>query len=318
MTWLFRRVASQKSGNPNPRQADAPSRIVLHTTETRSTIDELAGQLEWPYHVLVDIKRRDVAQLISLDNTAYALRATWPHNNQPLGFQTNHMGRHCAQVAIVGTMANEMHLLNADDLRWFAAAVMAPIMHATGVPNEWVEMVGTETGQILASTSSPYRMKLRSGDPDEPDWETLHGVCGHQHVPGQDHWDPGNLDEAALRLTIIDEALAPPTGGNSVIAHVVAKGETLWGIAMRYGSTVAAIATENRLPPPYELSVGQRLRIPITAPEPVPEPDPKPPLIDKEALLLATAAKLEAASTSIDQAKQILAEATPAQKPAAP
>ena len=44
--------------------------------------------------------------------------------------------------------------------------------------------------------------------------------------------------------------------------HVVRKGETLWRISQRYGTTVEAIAYANRLSDPTQIPVGQRLWIP--------------------------------------------------------
>jgi soluble lytic murein transglycosylase-like protein len=49
------------------------------------------------------------------------------------------------------------------------------------------------------------------------------------------------------------------------VVHVVASGENLTGIARRYGSTIAAIATANGLANASYIRVGQRLTIPGTA-----------------------------------------------------
>ncbi|RMF59089.1 MAG: hypothetical protein D6746_08790, partial [Bacteroidetes bacterium] len=30
------------------------------------------------------------------------------------------------------------------------------------------------------------------------EWNKFSGVCGHQHVPDNDHWDPGKLDAVTI------------------------------------------------------------------------------------------------------------------------
>lgn len=50
-----------------------------------------------------------------------------------------------------------------------------------------------------------------------------------------------------------------------MIIHVVSSGETLAGIARRYGSTVSRISAVNELPDPNQLLAGQSIVIPIAA-----------------------------------------------------
>jgi LysM repeat protein len=71
----------------------------------------------------------------------------------------------------------------------------------------------------------------------------------------------------------------PPASGSPVPGgeeqyHVVAPGETLYRIALNYGSSVDAIAGANRIPYPYLIQAGQQLIIPAygTYPEPPPPP----------------------------------------------
>ncbi|MGA9347323.1 MAG: LysM domain-containing protein [Anaerolineae bacterium] len=60
-------------------------------------------------------------------------------------------------------------------------------------------------------------------------------------------------------LTISAEAPAVPTGGK---IHVVQPGENLFRIALRYGTTVEAIAVANGISNVHLIYSGQRLRIP--------------------------------------------------------
>lgn len=64
----------------------------------------------------------------------------------------------------------------------------------------------------------------------------------------------------------------PPAGSTS---HTVVRGDTLFGIAQRFGVTVEAIKTRNKLTT-TALSVGQVLHIPVTAPAPTPPPPVTP------------------------------------------
>jgi LysM repeat protein len=47
----------------------------------------------------------------------------------------------------------------------------------------------------------------------------------------------------------------------NVNVHVVAKGDTLYSIANRYGKALSQLIRWNKLQPPYTLSIGQRLRL---------------------------------------------------------
>jgi murein DD-endopeptidase MepM/ murein hydrolase activator NlpD len=57
-----------------------------------------------------------------------------------------------------------------------------------------------------------------------------------------------------------DGSTNPPTVGTTI--HVVQRGETLFRIAMQYGTTVEAIADANGISDPRYITVGQRLLIP--------------------------------------------------------
>jgi LysM repeat protein len=63
------------------------------------------------------------------------------------------------------------------------------------------------------------------------------------------------LGQALVLLVIASVAQARD------IVHIVAKGQTLGSIAQRYGTTVRAIQTDNRLPDDRQLYPGQKLRI---------------------------------------------------------
>jgi len=70
---------------------------------------------------------------------------------------------------------------------------------------------------------------------------------------------------------------APSVPSGSI--HVVQRGDTLSAIALRYGTTVAALMAANRLANPNFIYVGQRLAIPSGVATPTPAP-PTPPVAD--------------------------------------
>ena len=76
--------------------------------------------------------------------------------------------------------------------------------------------------------------------------------------------DPNRIF-AGQRLRLSGKPEAEPTapsGEPAAVVHVVASGETLTGIARRYGSSIAAIAAANGIGNPSYLRVGQQLTIP--------------------------------------------------------
>jgi murein DD-endopeptidase MepM/ murein hydrolase activator NlpD len=65
----------------------------------------------------------------------------------------------------------------------------------------------------------------------------------------------------ALVVTAIPTR-APVLAADCAVSHTVVSGDTLSSIALKYNTTVAAIAAENSLKEPYTLQIGQVLCIP--------------------------------------------------------
>ena len=160
-------------------------RLVIHTTEGRSVAGALAayGKSGCYPHFTVRYETNERFQHVPLSRSATAMR------NLSGGVETNRL--HAVQVEVVG-MAAESHLWTPDELQWFAQYVVAPIREQ--VPFQLVapRFVGQESGTI-ATTTAPQRFS-------HAEWQAFNGVCGHQHVPENHHWDPGRLDvESILR-----------------------------------------------------------------------------------------------------------------------
>lgn len=155
-------------------------RGVLHTTETDSytpSTKDYYGRDVWP-HATIGIKdgRGHIWQHIPINRAARALK------NAAGGVETNNT--HAIQCEIVWraqnapTMPDELLTAIATWMRWVEASV--------GVQPVAARFYGPGEGIVVASSTSPARMS-----PDQ--WHAFNGWCGHQHVPENDHWDPGAI-----------------------------------------------------------------------------------------------------------------------------
>lgn len=164
-------------------------KFVWHTSESApGSIDAivremLAKQHTDVYHAMVDPSTRRRAQVLPLNVAASALA-------HPPEVQTNHDG--AIQVCIIGR-AHDMPDLSPAALAWLGTDVLAPISRL--VPELQIDVAarfyGDTAGFTIASASARQRMAPQF-------WDNFNGQAGHQHVPGNDHWDPGALDVAAI------------------------------------------------------------------------------------------------------------------------
>jgi hypothetical protein len=160
---------------------DSPWRGVLHTTEgdTYAAARSAYGAGVAP-HFTVSFEGGTFRawQHISLDRAARALM-------HPQGtVETNRL--RCIQIEIVAHAASSGTLQHQylDGI----GKLMRWIESNTGIPRRaGVQFHGSGEGITLAVTNSPIR--LSPGD-----WSSFSGWCGHQHVPVNDHWDPGAID----------------------------------------------------------------------------------------------------------------------------
>ncbi len=113
-------------------------------------------------------------------------------------------------------------------------------------------------------------------------------------------------------------ALVPPEERISFMEHAVARGETLGGIAGRYGVRLADLQAANGNVDPRRLQIGQRLVIPVAGsrggpPSVVaaaPPPAPVDPRGDEEAIRAAEAqAEAVVAASALEPVRTTLAEA---------
>jgi len=179
-----------------PRRGDAPSRIVIHTTETNVLPGYRSGGSAPHFTIGVGdpgsltgepLGAVRVWQHVSLDRTAYALR-------HPRGtIETNHMGAHCVQIECVTYVGDQP----AHGIVGNRGKFPAPLFEAlAGLVREIVSTIdGVDLSQFpdtwSATGSSGERAPQRMS---ASEWEAFGGICGHQHVPHNSHWDPGEFD----------------------------------------------------------------------------------------------------------------------------
>lgn len=174
-----------------------PPRLVLHTTEGGGTVQSLANFYKsstyWP-HFTADIVNRVLAQHLPLSVGGRALshsRAT----------ETNRA--HCIQVEIIGR-ASESPSWTHDQVSWLGSA-LDPVFVALGIHRNAPTFVAGGAGENAAQRMT------------DAQWSAFNGVCGHQHVPQNDHYDPGAFDV----LTFLNATGPTPPPKDAVMPQYV-------------------------------------------------------------------------------------------------
>lgn len=184
-------------GGGTPVSSDGPTVVVLHTTETKNPASYAGTEPHF------EVSPSNTIQYVSLANTAKALY------NAPGGVETNRRRGRIIQIEIVGYAGSiadisDAHLDRiAEVLRFVRAQLPFPL---AGPPQGFH---GADEGiyPYIASEGSPIRFSFAA-------WEAFGGICGHQHVPENDHWDPGHFPLARLlqRLGATSQPPPPSTG----------------------------------------------------------------------------------------------------------
>ncbi|MYV77804.1 hypothetical protein GT352_28305 [Streptomyces sp. SID1046] len=161
---------------------NAPPRVVWHTTEGSSgtsaafhgTADYLMEENYEP-HILYDPITDQLGQFGPLNQSAKALANAG-------SVRTNRTGRVCIQIEVMAKAGTPFtgYWRPGKNFRALLRAI-----RSWGVPDEW------PAGRLAQSYSddSPRPLTI---------WQTRGGHYGHSNIPGNDHWDPGAIDTAAL------------------------------------------------------------------------------------------------------------------------
>jgi hypothetical protein len=171
------------------RTPSAPWRFVGHTIEAPadattggwSTVDGIrntAIKHRTPPHLWAWPAKNWVGQTVPLDLSAYALR------HEAGDPETNHA--HAIQLELLGFAGDDPYTRWAD---WIGERVLGPVI-AAGVPIN-VAHTARSDGSAAYGESGSVRMSWAQ-------WAAFDGICGHQNVPGNVHWDPGRADYARI------------------------------------------------------------------------------------------------------------------------
>jgi hypothetical protein len=150
--------------------------VVLHTTEgstIEGAISALDRQNSWPQFMACPRTGRRI-QAIDSSLAGKAL------SNKSGGVETNR--ENTIQIEIVG-FAHQSQDWSDEWYDWLAE-ILEPIMDHHGIGKYGPTFYGQGAGFVLATANARQRMSFDQ-------WNEFGGVCGHQHVPENDHWDPG-------------------------------------------------------------------------------------------------------------------------------
>ena len=214
---IFLPIAEKKTyadhAGRTPRRADAPSRIVIHTTETARLPGYRHGSVAPHFTIGVghagSLPNEEpgevrIWQHISLDRTASALR----HNKGTI--ETNHMGAHCVQIECITYIGDQKKAGIVGNKGKFPEALSKAL---AGLVKEITDALGDININVFPeswSSSGSYGEDAPQRLTDD-EWEGFNGICGHEHVPNNTHWDPGAFDIKGL-LAFIGSGAAVTAG----------------------------------------------------------------------------------------------------------
>ncbi|MGW1258447.1 peptidoglycan recognition protein family protein [Streptomyces sp. NPDC002513] len=179
-----------------------PNVIVLHTTEGGSWPDYSGGSVAPNFTV----KGGQVRQHFAANESSRALV------NKSGGVQTNTLN--VIQIELVGTCERGgpgLYWPNASDadlkpladlVRWLTQQYPIPLMSTSKPWLAYPSSYGSKNGQ---------RMNFA-------EWTNFRGICGHQHVPENDHGDPGNFPIDRLIALVKGGKPAPSKPSSGIVA----------------------------------------------------------------------------------------------------
>ena len=174
-----KRITNPRSGGGS--YLDAPWRFVFHTIEgepTAAGFQRLAAEHTNTPHLWAMPSADLLLQTVPLNRSAYALA-------RPGSVQTNRL---CAIQVEMWGFAAKMGQMDQRTIEWLADRLLGPVAKLVPINLDHVRPTG---GVSCYGRNSGCRMT-----PEQ--WQVFDGVCGHQHVPDNEHWDPGDAPLRAI------------------------------------------------------------------------------------------------------------------------
>ncbi|WP_369186482.1 peptidoglycan-binding protein [Streptomyces sp. R08] len=202
-----------------------PNVIVLHTTEG-SSFPSYDGGASAPNFT---VKGTSVRQHYAANESSRALV------NAKGGVETNTLN--AVQIELVGTCAKGgpgLYWPNATDADMKGLVDLVKWLTTTypGIP-----LVATSKPWLAYPASYGSKNKQRM---TFAEWNGFKGICGHQHVPENDHGDPGNFPIS--RLIALVKSAGGSSSGSSSGSKIVALNS-----AVKPGATHAQVAELQQL-----------------------------------------------------------------------
>ncbi len=249
--------------------------VVLHTTEGTSLPGYEGGATAPNFTAVPDLKNKKLIwyQHFYVDTSSRALR------NLSGGVQTN--TNNVCQVELVGTCDPKTHTKwsSSSHIFWpqapeWALKEVAKFLAWMNI-NHDVPLSGPKTWRAYPDSYGNNDSRMTGSE-----WNAFKGVCGHQHVPENDHGDPGSLDFASV-IKFAKEIVAPvddkpTTPTTPAKTHTVEKDDTLYSISQKYDVTVENLKKWNNLKSD-EIHPGDKL---VLSSPTTPAPKPTTPKVE--------------------------------------
>lgn len=158
-------------------------KVCWHMTQGSSLAGARSAFAAYPPHIGYDPKTRELEQYVPLDRHSYAF------------FNSEADDEYIIQIEVVG-FSEQAHLMPDWQVQNIVDDLVNPLEELIGVPPVVIRhgFRGAGEGIVLATPDSPIRISLA-------ELREFSGHLGHQHIPGDGHWDPGKfrIDEVLER-----------------------------------------------------------------------------------------------------------------------